>query len=65
MLLSTVWPDYCSHPTWGEGGRYFSRFYLAVFKAVLTDIATINKYSNNSQQLTFVTRHQFVEIKYI
>jgi hypothetical protein len=33
----------------------FCRFYLAV----LTDIATINKYSNNVQQLTFFIRNNY------
>jgi hypothetical protein len=38
---------------------------VPVVKAVFTDIVTMNKYSNNTQQLTFFTGHQFLEIKYI
>ncbi len=49
----------------GEETRYFCRFYLAVFNVVLTDTATINKYSNNVQQLTYLTWNKSVEIKYI
>ncbi len=54
----------CCHPQFGQfyvhiriwgGARYSCRFCLAVFNAVLTDITTINKYSNNVQQLTFFT----------
>ncbi len=33
------------HQTGGVGGRYFCRFYLITLNAVLTEIATFNKFS--------------------
>ncbi len=61
MLSSTVWPVH--RFTSDGGGGIFYRFYLEVFISVLTDTATINKYINNAQQLTFLTRNKSAEIK--
>jgi hypothetical protein len=64
MFLSTLWPVFLFTSDL-ERGWHFCRFYLTVFNAVLTDIATMKKYTNNGQQLTFLTRNKSAEIKYI
>ncbi len=44
MLSSTLLPDFRFTSDLGGGGRYFCRFYLAAFNAVLFARTTMTKY---------------------